>query len=530
MGKCVSCYECLDDGDVREGSCRQICGHSPRPVVRGVTQGELEGRGLLSMGSGAKREPRRGPAGMAWRHSTCRLPVLPPETGRVLTLSKHTCLPALLHLCSPQLPGVFGLPYDPDDEAASEWVIDAAVEVAALFKSTLGTAPAVGWFDLGTVLGGVGFDFLPPEQLRFAVLQVTRANATYSGYVAAKSPRAPPPNAPPDPPPAPPSPPRSGNTSVNATVNGTSGGVNGTSGGGLNATGAVSRHRAELRRRFLQSTTGGNATATTTSLPSFPPTMDANPSTAPVYPEDLVRVFLLQRRDHYDAFCPPDAQIFSTGLSYPGCACMAIPPEYQSDTSLVTGSTKQWIDYLALLGGANATTAQAACPQGFRCSSANFQHMRHLMSRAYIPLTMGICVPCLVGEYCPEGTVEKTQDLVEVCNRRSALLDSAEDSSSNSSSSSSSSGSGSSNSNKDCGNTRLCPAGSYCPAPSVKQNCTVGDFCTEGSTGGCQVQGRGRGQGRGQEPGGGHWAVSRCWICQGLQRRLVEGLNGGGGG
>ncbi|KAG2453490.1 hypothetical protein HYH02_001711 [Chlamydomonas schloesseri] len=383
------------------------------------------------------------------------------------------------------LPSVFGLPYNPDDEGASEWVIDAAVEVAALFKSTLGTAPAVGWFDLGTVLGGVGFGFMPPEQLRLAVLQLTRANATYSGYVAAKSPRAPPPNAPPDPPPAPPSPPRPppspprpDNATANATVNGTVAGAGNTT-GGLNAT-SVLRHRAELRRRYLQSASGG-ANASTASLPSFPPTMDANPSTAPVYPEDLVRVFLLQRRDHYDAFCPPDAQIFASGVSYPGCTCMAIPPEYQSDTSLVTGSTKQWIDYLALLGGVNATTAQAACPQGFRCSSANFQHMRHLMSRAYIPLTMGICVPCLVGEYCPEGTVEKTQDLVEVCNRRSALLDSADSSSSSGSNSSSSSGS-SGNSNKDCGNTRLCPAGSYCPAPSVKQNCTVGDFCTEGST------------------------------------------------
>ncbi|KXZ52790.1 hypothetical protein GPECTOR_8g178 [Gonium pectorale] len=418
-GKCISCYECLNDDDVREGSCREICGHSPRPL----------------------------------------------------------------------LPGVFGLPYDPsDDGASSEWVIDAAIELALVFKAALGTSPAVGWYDVGQLLSQMNLNFMPPAQLRFAVLQLTRANSTYNGFVPARTPRPPPPpeSSPsppspsprrPSPPPSPapptprppspfPSPPPSqppsspppspepGASADAANPTASKSGSSGTSNDAAAATGRRrARHRLHRQSRSL--------------LQTFRPTTDANPLTAPVYPEDFVRVFMVDRLETYDAFCPPDSEIFGSGVSYPGCACMAIPPEYQEDNTVVMGATKQWVDYLTMVAGRNASTANAVCPQGFRCSAANFAYMRHMMSRSYIPNVMGICVPCLVGEYCPEGTVEKSQELVEVCSRRSALL--------------SSSGQDG-RSSADCGNTRLCPAGSFCPLPSLRQNCTTGDFCTEGST------------------------------------------------
>ncbi|PNH02616.1 hypothetical protein TSOC_011397 [Tetrabaena socialis] len=135
-GLCISCYECLDDGDVREGSCRAACGHSPRP----------------------------------------------------------------------RLPALFGLPYDAsDDGASSEWVVDAAIELNAWFKDALGTSTAVGWYDMGQLMSAVGMEFMPPDQLRLAVLHLTTANSTYNGYLAVRTPRAPPP-AQPGAPPRPPTP------------------------------------------------------------------------------------------------------------------------------------------------------------------------------------------------------------------------------------------------------------------------------------------------------------------------------------
>ncbi len=400
-GRCISCYECLADGDVREGSCRAVCGHAARP----------------------------------------------------------------------QLPELFGLPFEGLAAEDSDWVIDAAIEVATWFKSSLGRIPAVGWLDLGQLLADRNMAFLPPGQLRYAVAQLTRANSSYSGYIS-PSPSPPPPSPRPSPSPPRPSP----------------------SPAPPNTTRFPPPGPRPSRARHLASydpdpsstindphsfTTTASASASARHLTqTYDPDPSINPSVAPIYPEDFVRVFVMRQLEPYDAFCPSDAAIFATGRSYPGCTCMSIPPEYQQDTNVVTGSTKQWVDYLTSVAGSNASSANAVCPEGFRCSAMNYQHLRHLFTRSQVHITMGICVPCLVGEYCPEGTVEKSQQLVEVCTRRSAFSESASGSG-GSSNSSSSGGQGSS----DCVNTRLCPAGSYCPEPSVRQNCTNGNFCTEGSTG-----------------------------------------------
>ena len=84
-----------------------------------------------------------------------------------------------------------------------------------------------------------------------------------------------------------------------------------------------------------------------------------------------------------------------------------------------------------LCGGAQTSKG---CPAGYRCSSSAAAALAPLLSAAgmqqtsqaapWPPLTgpgagrpaaAGLCVPCLLGEYCPEGTVEESWATMELC-------------------------------------------------------------------------------------------------------------------
>lgn len=206
--------------------------------------------------------------------------------------------------------------------------------------------------------------------------------------------------------------------------------------------------------------------------------IDSSPMPSPaIAPPDFVRTFVLLSSNTYNTFCPPDNDIFASGASFPGCACMVIPTTYQQDGDLVNGINFTWVGTFksASGGGGGGSVARADCPEGFRCSSHSFQLMRLLLARQYLPPTLGICTPCVVGEYCPAGTVEKTQVVLDYCNKRSAIYTAI----ANQDDGGNATGDG-----ELCYNTMLCPAGSYCPEPYTRQACPAGAFCTQGTTSG----------------------------------------------
>ena len=208
-----------------------------------------------------------------------------------------------------------------------------------------------------------------------------------------------------------------------------------------------------------------------------------------IYPQDFVRLFILGQWEPHIAFCPPDEEIFRAGMSFPGCTCMAIPSTYQSDSELVFGEARSWVDALKA-AKVNASAAVADCPEGFRCSSHNYQFMRHLMSRPSLPPTLGVCVPCLVGEYCPPGTTEKTQVIMEYCSKRSAIYSAVQKQDNKAGqvqagvneTLEATNGTTKADDDDLCFNTKLCPAGFSCPEPFIKEPCPPGFFCTEGTT------------------------------------------------
>ncbi|MEW5299745.1 MAG: hypothetical protein WDW36_002726 [Sanguina aurantia] len=185
-----------------------------------------------------------------------------------------------------------------------------------------------------------------------------------------------------------------------------------------------------------------------------------------VLPEDFVRVFSTSA-DPYHVFCPPDHVIFAAAMSFPGCTCTAIPQSYQEnyDTSVISILQRSWLDSL---GGTLGSGAVAGCPTGYRCSTHAFESMRHVLQRQYIQPSMGICAPCLIGEYCPSGTFELSTTLSNVCTGQTAVVVAgAADTNSSGSTS--------------CDNIYRCPAGSFCPTPDVLTNCTAGNFCGLGT-------------------------------------------------
>lgn len=194
------------------------------------------------------------------------------------------------------------------------------------------------------------------------------------------------------------------------------------------------------------------------------------PGSVKVYPADFVRVFSYSA-DPYHVFCPPDHVIFATNTSFPGCTCAAIPLSYQEnyDTSVVSILQRSWLDSL---GGVPGGSVVAECPVGYRCSTHAFEGMRHILQRQFIQPSMGICSPCLIGEYCPAGTQELSTTLSNVCTGQTATVVAGAADTGNSSSTS-------------CDNVVRCPAGSYCPTPDIQTNCTAGNFCGQGSTSEC---------------------------------------------
>ncbi|KAG2452836.1 hypothetical protein HYH02_002182 [Chlamydomonas schloesseri] len=94
----------------------------------------------------------------------------------------------------------------------------------------------------------------------------------------------------------------------------------------------------------------------------------------------------------------------------------------------------------------NASTSATnfMCPAGQRCSRAAYRGLETDMLREPTgQLLQAVCVSCLAGQFCGEGTyLQDESDL--------SSLD--------------------------------CPSGYYCPSPGVKRECPAGSFCTERST------------------------------------------------
>ncbi len=130
--------------------------------------------------------------------------------------------------------------------------------------------------------------------------------------------------------------------------------------------------------------------------------------------------------------CLPDAVAQALGVAWPGCACTYISAQAaaaagelseQAAQALVAQSQGQAQGRLSpdaqqllqnLTGQVNGTglsygvNQTMTCPAGFRCSRYGFLHLTPQLQRRGMSVLNGICTPCLVGEFCPNGTTELT--------------------------------------------------------------------------------------------------------------------------
>ncbi|MEW5318601.1 MAG: hypothetical protein WDW38_009812 [Sanguina aurantia] len=189
--------------------------------------------------------------------------------------------------------------------------------------------------------------------------------------------------------------------------------------------------------------------------------LDVAPRDGVITPEELVLVTVL-RTPGYSLMCPTDQQAFTSGTAWPGCACLAVPLDQLTPSHVAPGELA-WLT--AIRSSHEDYSLVADCVAGFRCSGAAASALRGTLRRASLSSALGLCVPCLVGEYCPSGTLERTVPLLDACISNSAAGVLGSDT----------------QSAVDCGNAKPCPPGSFCPGPGVLNECGEGEFCSQGT-------------------------------------------------
>lgn len=180
--------------------------------------------------------------------------------------------------------------------------------------------------------------------------------------------------------------------------------------------------------------------------------------------EDFVRQYVAKEYA-YENFCPPLPAMLSASVTFPGCACLL-------DTAEVF---PEFATQLAAYGLTSSNATRALCPVGYRCSNNTYNDVRYGFMQRWLPPFAGVCVPCLYGEFCKRGTIERKPSTLRTCtlNTTSDFNKVA-------------------NSDPDrptpdslltiCGNLRPCPAGKYCPTPALIHACPIGSFCNEATT------------------------------------------------
>lgn len=114
----------------------------------------------------------------------------------------------------------------------------------------------------------------------------------------------------------------------------------------------------------------------------------------------------------------------------------------------------------------------AVCPAGFRCSRLTYESFKKQLNVGDLPSYVGVCAPCIYGEWCWVGTVEKNPTQLADCGgvatfttssafqmqKQSALM-----------------------SVQACMAFSPCPEGYYCPDPTTLVPCPTGSYCPAGS-------------------------------------------------